>query len=178
MNNKVKSELLEWIKSISISLVLAMGITLIVQPTVVSGQSMYPTLENKDYLFINKLAYEWDTPKRGDVIVFKTELIDDKSNKKKRLVKRVIALPNEHIVIKNSDVYINGELLNENYLKSVYTSGDIDMVVPENNVFVMGDNRPDSWDSRSIEIGTVSLNDIIGKVSIRLYPFNKLGNID
>ena len=178
MNNKVKNELIEWIKSISVSLILAMGITFIVQPTMVSGQSMYPTLANNDYLFINKLAYESDNPKRGDIIVFKTELIDSKSSKKKKLVKRVIALPGEHIVIKNNEVYINGELFNENYIENVYTSGDIDMIVPKNNVFVMGDNRANSWDSRSIEIGTISLNDIVGKVAIRVYPFDKLGSID
>ena len=178
MNTKVKHEILEWIKTISISLVIAIGATFIVQPTIVRGQSMYPTLENKDYLFINKLAYKNEDPKRGDIIVFKTELIDIKSNKKKDLVKRVIALPGEHIVIKNSEVYINGELLDEIYLKDIYTSGDIDMIVPENHVFTMGDNRPDSLDSRNYEIGTVSINDIVGKVSMRVYPFDKLGNIN
>lgn len=178
MNKKVKDEILEWIKTISVSLVIAMGVTFIVQPTIVRGQSMYPTLENKDYLFINKLAYKTEEPKRGDIIVFKTEMIDSKSNKKKDLVKRVIALPGEHIVIKNSEVYINDELLDEIYLKDVYTSGDIDIIVPENNVFTMGDNRPDSLDSRSYEIGTVSINDIVGKVSMRVYPFDKLGNIN
>ena len=178
MNKKVKDEILEWIKTISVSLVIAMGVTFIVQPTIVRGQSMYPTLENKDYLFINKLAYKTEEPKRGDIIVFKTEMIDIKSNKKKDLVKRVIALPGEHIVIKNSEVYINDELLDEIYLKDVYTSGDIDIIVPENNVFTMGDNSPDSLDSRNYEIGTVSINDIVGKVSMRVYPFDILGNIN
>ena len=63
LNKKVKYELLEWIKTISVSLVIAMGVIFIIQPTIVSGQSMYPTLENKDYLFINKLAYETEEPK-------------------------------------------------------------------------------------------------------------------
>ena len=112
----MKSELIEWAKSISVSIVLAMVITIVVQPTTVSGESMYPTLKDNDYLFINKLTYEVEGPKRGDIIVFKTELIDDKSSKKKSLVKRVIALPGEHIVIKNSEVYIDDELLNETYI--------------------------------------------------------------
>ena len=178
LNKKVKYELLEWIKTISVSLVIAMGVTFIIQPTIVSGQSMYPTLENKDYLFINKLAYKTEELKRGDIIVFKTDLIDSESNKKKNLVKRIIALPGEHMVIKNSEVYIDGELLDEIYLKDVYTSGDIDIIVPENNVFVMGDNRPKSMDSRNSEIGTVSLSDIVGKASMRVYPFDKLGSIN
>ena len=178
LNTKTKQEILEWIKTISISLVLAMGITFIVQPTIVSGQSMYPTLENKDYLFINKLAYKAEEPKRGDILVFKTQLLDTKSNKKKDLVKRVIALPGEHIVIQNSKVYINGKFLDEDYIKNVDTLGDVDMIVPENEMFVMGDNRPASQDSRSYEIGTVSIDDIVGKVSLRVYPFDKVGTIE
>lgn len=174
----MKSELIEWAKSISVSIVLAMAITLVVQPTTVSGESMYPTLKDNDYLFINKLIYEVEGPKRGDIIVFKTELIDDKSSKKKSLVKRVIALPGEHIVIKNSEVYIDGELLNESYIKGVYTSGDIDIIVPENNIFIMGDNRQNSLDSRDDQIGTVSLDDVVGKVSMRVYPFDKIGSVN
>ncbi len=178
MNKKTKNEILEWIKTIFTSLALAMVITLIVQPTIVSGKSMDPTLENKDYLFLNKLAYKAESPKRGDIIVFKTDLIDKKSNKKKDLVKRVIALPGEHILIKNSEVYINNKYLDESYINDVYTEGDIDIVVPENHIFVMGDNRPDSLDSRNQNIGTISLDDVIGKVVIRAYPFDKIGKIN
>lgn len=178
MNNKVKSDLIEWIKTFSIALVCGIVITFVVQPTIVSGESMQPTLENKDYLIINKLAYENDIPKRGDIIVFKTKLIDNKSKKKKNLVKRVIALPGEHIVIKNSEVFINGEFLNESYIHGIYTYGDIDMVVPKNHVFTMGDNRPDSADSRMEEIGAISLDDVVGKVSLRLFPFDKVGDIE
>lgn len=178
MNIKIKQDIWEWTKAISISLVLAIGITFIAQPIIVSGQSMYPTLENNDYLFVNKLAYKTEEPKRGDILIFKTQLLDTKSNKKKDLVKRVIALPGEHIVIKNSKVYINGKLLDENYIKNVDTLGAIDIIVPENEIFVMGDNRPVSQDSRSYEIGTVSINDIVGKVSLRIYPFDKVGFIE
>lgn len=178
MNKKVRSELIEWAKSISVSIVLAMVITIVVQPTTVSGESMYPTLKDNDYLFINKLTYEVEGPKRGDIIVFKTELIDDKSSKKKSLVKRVIALPGEHIVIKNNEVYIDDELLNESYIKGVYTSGDIDIIVPENNIFIMGDNRENSLDSRDDRIGTISLDDVVGKVSMRVYPFDKIGSVN
>lgn len=178
MNKKVKYEILEWIKTISFSLILVIGITFMVQPTIVNGQSMHPTLENKDYLFVNKLAYRAESPERGDIIVFNTKLIDKKSNKKKDLVKRVIALPGEHIVIKNSKVYIDGELLDESYINGVYTSGDIDIIVPENHIFTMGDNRPYSGDSRNSEVGTISLDDVVGKVSIRLYPFDKLGTVN
>lgn len=178
MNKKLKNELTEWVKAISIALVCGIAITLVIQPTMVSGQSMHPTLENNDYLIINRLAYGTDEPQRGDIVVFKTKLTDNKSHKEKNLVKRVIALPGEHIVIKDSKVYINDKLLDESYIKGIYTSGYIDMIVPNNQVFTMGDNRPESADSRMEEIGTVSLDDIVGKVSLRLYPFDKVGNID
>lgn len=178
MDNKIENELVGWVKSVVIPIIIVIGVRFIVQPTIVNGESMYPTLESNDYLFINKLAYVNDTPKRGDIVVFKTDLIDIKSNKKKKLIKRVIALPGEHIVIRSNEVYINGDRLNETYIEDVYTVGGVDMVVPKNSVFVMGDNRPDSLDSRSSEVGTVSLGAIIGKVFVRLYPFNKIGSID
>lgn len=151
---------------------------MVVQPTIVDGQSMYPTLENKDYLFVNKLAYNKDVPERGDVLVFKSDLINPKNNSRKNLVKRVIALPGEHIVIKNNEVYINNKQINEEYLHGAITDGNIDLVVPENEVFTMGDNRGGSKDSRDSSIGTVSLNNIVGKVAFRAFPFNKVGTIN
>lgn len=178
MNNKLKEEIIDWIKTICMAGAIAMAITLVAQPTVVSGQSMYPTLENKDYLIVNKLSYNKDTPERGDVIVFKTELIDNKTNEKKNLVKRVIALPGEHLIIKDSNVYINGELLNEEYLSDVHTDGNIDIVVPDNQVFTMGDNREYSDDSRKSYIGTIELDDIVGKVALRAFPFDKIGSVE
>lgn len=175
---KIKSEFLEWVKTISISLGVAFIITLIVQPTIVSGKSMYPTLDNKDYILANKLAYKSKVPERGDIIVFKTEMIDEKTNNKKDLVKRVIALPGEHIIIKNNKVYINNKQLDESYINDIYTHGEVDIVVPKSHIFTMGDNRPDSLDSRDQEVGTISIDDIIGKVSIRVYPFNKFGKVN
>lgn len=177
MNKKFKDEIIDWIKTICISGTIAMGINLVVQPTMVSGQSMHPTLENDDYLFINRLAYKSHTPKRGDVIVFKADLSGNNSNKKKNLVKRVIALPGDHLIIKDNNVYINGKHLNEDYLVDVYTDGDIDITVPNNHIFAMGDNRENSDDSRQSYIGAISLDDIVGEVFIRIYPFDKIGKI-
>lgn len=178
MSKNIKSEILEWIKTLSISATIAFGLTLVVQPTIVDGQSMYPTLENKDYIIVNKLAYNTDVPSRGDILVFKTDLVDEKTNQKKNLIKRVIALPGEHIVIKNNNIYINNEYLDETYIDNVYTDGDIDLVVPKNHIFTMGDNREFSGDSRNEEIGTISLDNIIGKASFRAFPFNKLGTLE
>lgn len=115
MNSKIRKEIWEWFETLSVSIFIAVCISLIAQPTIVSGQSMYPTLENKDLLLVNKLTYKNEAPHRGDIIIFHTELIDKSTNKKKDLVKRVIALPNEHLIIKDSKVYINGEPLDEDY---------------------------------------------------------------
>ena len=175
MNEKIKKEIISWLKTISVSMLLAFSITIFIQPTIVNGQSMYPTLNNNEYLIVNKLSYIKKAPERGDIIVFKTDLIDNKTNKKKDLVKRVIALPGEHIVIKDSEVFIDGKKLNEDYLHGVNTDGNIDMIVPQNHIFTMGDNRPKSGDSR--EIGAINMVDVIGKVDIRLYPFNKIGTV-
>lgn len=178
MNIKLKNEIIQYIKTICIAGIIAIGINLVVKPTIVSGESMYPTLENKDYLIINRLSYKNDIPERGDIIVFKTELIDNESNKKKNLVKRVIGLPGEHLVIKDSKVYIDGNYLEEEYLNNIYTEGDIDIIIPDNHVFTMGDNRENSDDSRKSYIGTISLEDILGKAFVRMYPFNKVGQIE
>lgn len=173
MTENIKKEIISWMKTISVSILLAFSITLFIKPTVVNGESMYPTLTNNEYLIVNKLSYINHPPKRGDIVVFKTNLIDNKTNKKKDLVKRVIALPGEHIIIKNNEVFIDGKKLNESYLDEINTDGNIDMIVPQNHIFAMGDNRPKSIDSR--EIGSIDIDDVIGKVSIRLYPFNKIG---
>lgn len=175
MSKKIKQEIISLLKSISFAVILALAISTFIKPTIVNGQSMYPTLKDKDYLIVNKLAYINQNPQRGDIIVFKTDLIDNNTNKKKDLVKRVIALPGEHIVIKDGEVFIDSKKLNEDYLHGVNTDGNIDMIVPKNHIFTMGDNRPKSRDSR--EIGAINIDDIIGKVDIRLYPFNKIGNV-
>lgn len=151
---------------------------MVAQPTIVKGQSMYPALDNGDYIMVNRLAYIDNNVKRGDIVVFKTELIDNKYNMKKNLVKRVIALPNEHLIIKEGEVYIDGVKLQEKYLKDVYTKGNIDKVIPSNSIFVMGDNREKSNDSRNYLIGDIDLEDLIGKAYIRVYPFNKIEKLN
>lgn len=177
LNKKVKDEIIDWIRTICISGAIAICINIVAQPTMVSGQSMYPTLKNNDYLFINRLAYKSHMPQRGDVIVFKADLSGNNSSPKKNLVKRVIALPGEHLIIKDNNVYINGKHLEEDYLVDVYTDGDIDIIVPDNHIFAMGDNRENSDDSRQSYIGAISLDDVVGEVFIRIFPFDKIGQV-
>ncbi len=176
MSVEFKKELIEWIKTIVFAVILAFLISVFITPTIVRGESMYPTLQNSNYLIINKTAYWFSKPEKGDIIVFKSHIKDEKGNDKD-LVKRVIGVPNDHIVVKDGNVYINDELQSENYINGDYTDGDVDIIVPEDEVFAMGDNRPNSFDSRAQEVGTVKIKDeIIGKVVVRLYPFNEITN--
>lgn len=172
-NDRIKNEAIEWCKVLSVSILIGIVVSLSFKLMVVEGQSMYPTLKNEDYLIVNKLAYGFDDiPNRGDIIAFESKFKSNKTDKKMKLVKRIIALPGEHIVIKNNKVYINDKILDESYLDEVNTEGNIDFVVPNNEVFIMGDNRQNSFDSRFEEFGTVSIDDIIGKVKTRVYPLD------
>ena len=176
MSVEFKKELIEWIKTIVFAVILAFLISVFITPTIVRGESMYPTLQNSNYLIINKTAYWFSKPSKGDIIVFKSHIKDEKG-KDKDLVKRVIGLPGDHIEIKYGNVYVNEELQNETYINGDYTDGSIDLIVPEGKIFAMGDNRPNSFDSRAQEVGTVKIKDeIIGKVVVRLYPFNEITN--
>lgn len=178
MSRKFRESIQSSIVTVLTSFVVAVGINMVIQLTNVSGSSMYPTLEDKDYLILNKLAYKFGEPKRGDIVVFDSELVDEATGKQKKLIKRVIGLPGDKIEIVNGYVYINDTLLEETYLDGVFTDGDVNMVVPAGEYYVMGDNRPHSGDSRSSLVGTVSIDDMVGKLLIRVYPFNKMGEVD
>ena len=154
-----------------IILVVVLIRTFIATPVRVDQLSMYPTLNPKDILVLNKLDRNFE---RFDIVVIKT------GNTK--IVKRIIGLPGENIEYKDNELYINGEIIEDmTYartkdftLKNLY---DIDKL-PQNKYFVMGDNRPNSQDSRSDEIGIIDKKDIIGTVKFRVYPFNRFGIID
>ena len=161
----------EFIKDIIIALVIVLAITLVIKPTIVKESSMEPTLYENNYLFVNKLAYETkDHPDYGDIVIFNSDVKKDDGSGNKILIKRVIGVENDVMSIYDGNVYRNGVQLEG------YTTGELyDYVVPENEVFVMGDNRSVSLDSRSAEVGAVSEDDIIGKAYFRLYPFSEIG---
>jgi signal peptidase I len=186
LNNKIKkfvrSEMFEWITIVLVSLVLVVIIRVFLFGTsTVCGDSMYPTLHNNDYLIIRKIAY---TPKRSDVIILK------KVNDKKALVKRVIGVPGDKIDIdpQTHKIMLNDKVLEEPYIDGAPTyafqnSSAMEATefpinkVAENKYVVFGDNRERSADSRLTMIGFVDRNEILGKVSLRLWPADRIGKI-
>jgi len=164
----------EFLKDLAIAALIAIVILQFIKPTIVKESSMEPTLWENDYLFLSKQAYSFGgTPERGDIVVFHSDL-RTAEGKEKLLIKRVIGLPGETIYIADGEVYINGELLDEPYIKS-YTTGYVEeLEIPEGTVFCMGDNREVSLDSRSESVGCVSIDKIMGKAVLRIFPFNAI----
>lgn len=154
----------ELLFEILIALIFAYILTSFVSTTIVIGNSMYPTFTDKDYLIINRFAYKVTEPHHSDIIVFKSNVDGNKN-----LIKRVIATEGDKIRIKDGQVCVNDIALNEPYLASESTSGNIDIVVPHGKIFVLGDNRNHSLDSRFNEVGLVDIKSIIGKVLIKIF---------
>jgi signal peptidase I len=142
----------------------------VAQPFVVSGASMNPTFANGQYLIVDELTYHFASPQRGDVIVFRYP-----KDPTQFFIKRIIGLPGETVQIKNGQVYIqkdNGDPqpLNEPYVVNQGNGQDMTRALGPDEYFVMGDNRPESSDSRTW--GILPRNEIIGHVFLRLLPIN------
>ena len=166
---------LGWVKDILIAVIIAAVILVFLKPFVVKQQSMEPNFHEGDYLITSRQAYNlFGDPERGDIIIFKSDLLDE-NEKPKYLIKRIIGLPGEEISIRDGNVFIDGEQIEEPYLTDYGISGEMEPVtIPEGQFFVMGDNRMASEDSRSARVGTVEKERIMGKVVVRLFPFNKI----
>jgi signal peptidase I len=167
----------EFLKDVVVALIIVLAITFVIKPTIVKESSMEPTLYSDNYLFVNKLAYvNKDHPEYEDIIVFQSDISKDDGNGKKMLIKRVVGVENDTITITDGVVYRNGVALEEPYTLEGYTTGEVyNLVVPQNEVFVMGDNRSISLDSRDSEVGTITEESILGKAFVRLFPFRDMG---
>ncbi len=162
---------LDWIVVVAVALLVAFLVrTFVLAHFVVEGSSMHSTLETGDRVFVNKLSYRLHNPNRGDVVV----LHEVTGASERDLIKRVIGLPGETIAMANCEVTIDGRTLDEPYLDpEVVTSSDCGLdfppvLVPENHVFVMGDNRGGSQDSRAI--GPIDENDLVGRAFVVFWP--------
>lgn len=177
---KKKNEIWEWSKA----LLIAFGLAAIIRvflftPIVVDGESMMPTLEHGDRMIVNKIGYNIGNPGRFDIIVFHAP-------EEKDYIKRIIGLPGDHIAYEDDQLYINGEPIDEPYLDE-YKQGingtlteDFTLeekinasTIPEGTVFVMGDNRRASKDSRII--GVVPMEEVVGSTSFIFWPFEEAG---
>ncbi|MCM3587165.1 signal peptidase I [Mesobacillus maritimus] len=181
---KKKNELWEWIKALVIAVLLAALIRyFLFAPIVVDGLSMMPTLHDQDRMIVNKLSYKIGEPERFDIVVFHAP-------ENKDYIKRVIGLPGDTIEYKNDTLYVNGKAYEEPYLEE-YKQQVIDgpltdpftleekigrSTVPEGHIFVMGDNRRFSKDSR--HIGTVPLDKVLGKTNLIYWPIDDIRTIE
>ena len=144
--------------------------------SIVDGSSMNPLLSDRDNLIVQKISYYFHEPERFDVIVFEL-----KNEPGTHYIKRIIGLPGERVQIKGGRVFINGELLegdvygNELMEKAYRASSEI--LLGENEYFVLGDNRNHSQDSRTVYVGNVNKKQILGKAWLRIWPFSKFGLI-
>ena len=180
-----KNELLDWIKAIAVGLVFAIVMkTFIFTPTLVNGASMKPTYEDGDKVIVNKIGKQIAGVERFDVIVFEPPIGEND------YIKRVIGLPGEHIAYENDMLYINGEALEEPYLElnkeQLLDNGTLTQdftlesltgysTVPEGYLFVFGDTRRNSADSRDARVGLVPMEKVLGKANMRFYPFERFG---
>ena len=157
--------------------IIAMAIVIpirifIAQPFIVSGSSMVPTFENRQYLIVDEISYRLSEPERDDVVIFKYP-----KDTKKFFIKRIIGLPNEIVNIKGNEVIItnkenpSGFTLDQPYVKNI-ANNNVHFELKDNEYFVMGDNRTASSDSRYW--GAVPEKLLVGKAFLRLLPINKI----
>lgn len=184
MTEKKKNETMEWVKSI----LIAFGIMAVIRiflftPIVVDGESMMPTLEHGDKMIVNKIGYDIGKPKRFDIVVFHAP-------EQKDYIKRVIGLPGDTVEYRDDVLYINDEAIDEPYLDQYKAEIEFGTLtedftlkeligrdtVPEGTVFVLGDNRRKSKDSRYI--GVVSIDEIIGNTKLVFWPIKNAGVVN
>ena len=189
MNNSVPSqadnrrlkgamaEVYEWLEAVAFALaIVVLLFTFIFRIVSVSGDSMLPTLQDANRVLVSCLFY---TPKENDIVII---VNPEDAEYNKPLVKRVIATGGQYIQIVDGVAYVDGDPKVIPGLESILNAGNAfdftePVFVPEGYVFVMGDNRNNSLDSRDARIGLVDVNRIIGKVQFRIYPFDKFGKV-
>ena len=158
-------KLTKWLKENIVFLIIITRIFFF-SPIRVNGTSMHPTLQDKEFMILNKISLKQGI-NRFDIVVVQEN--------NKYIIKRVIGLPGESVMYKDNKLYINGKVIEDNYSKT--TTNDFDNVVlGENEYFVMGDNRAVSSDSRII--GPVNIKNIKGKTNLIIFPFNKMGTVE
>lgn len=153
----MKEFFIDVLQVVSSALILSFILLIFIRPCVVSGRSMLPTYQNEDFLIL----WKHGSIKHNDIIAFNSH-----NPMEELYIKRVIAVAGDHLVISDSKVYINDTLIDEPYINETEFLGDIDTIIEDGHVFVMGDNRNHSTDSRVM--GQIDTDDVLGKVLINL----------
>lgn len=173
-NEKVRKSL-RWVFEIAVTLVFAaLTAVLMFQTVTMQESSMEPTLSVGDRFFMNRVVYKLSSPKRGDIIVFRTNASDDAALH----IRRVIGLPGETVQIRDGQIYIDGELYDESRGFPEITNPGLaenGVSLKSGEYFVLGDNRNNSEDSRYADIGMVKKKYIVGKIWFTCFPFEKIG---
>ncbi len=178
-NNKILKETIEWVESIVLSVfIIVLVFTFFIRFVGVSGTSMLNTFQDGDRLIIQKIGY---TPKAGDVVVLSRSYLPlDNPDSTEPIIKRIIAVGGQRIEIKSltGDVFVDGKLLEEDYIQGTTMVTEKGVLVenyvvdvPEGHLFVMGDNREVSKDSRNPGVGTIDEHYVLGKAILRILPF-------
>ncbi|MHC1746175.1 MAG: signal peptidase I [Negativicutes bacterium] len=163
-------EIKDWVVSIIIAIVLAFFIRyFIVELYMVEGPSMRPTLVNGERLVVNKFIYRLKQPEKGDIVVFRYP-----RDPSRDFIKRVIGVAGDTIEVKDGKVFLNGQLLNESYILERTRGSYPAATIPDGHIFVMGDNRNNSEDSRFRDVGFVSLEMLKGKAVMVFWPFDQM----
>jgi len=157
------------LETLVLSVVLFVAINAVSARIRVDGSSMVPTLNNGQFVMVNRLAFKLGDPSHGDVVVFHYP-----RDPQQEYIKRIIGLPGDIVVINNGHVYVNGQQLIEPYIAAAPRSQG-EWEIPENHVFVLGDNRNNSQDSRSF--GAVSMENVIGKALFIYWPPTDWGSV-
>lgn len=178
------SEWFEWIKAFVIAFIIIFLMrTFFFAPIIVDGPSMMPTLHDRDQMVVNKFSYRFREPERFDIIVFH-------ATTEKDFIKRIIGLPGEHVMVQDDTLYIDGQEVEEPFLEEYKQNRTRPLTenftleslpggyekIPEGYVLVLGDNRNNSTDSRSL--GVIAMDQIVGKASFIYWPIQRIQTID
>ncbi|HKM40242.1 MAG TPA: signal peptidase I [bacterium] len=167
---QMKKVMWEYVQSVLLAVILALFIiTFVVQSFIVTGPSMEPTLYSGERLLINKFIFRFKEPAPTDIVVFHPQ-----ARPRDDYIKRVIAVAGQTVEIRDGEVWVDGAALAEPYIKEP-TYGQYGPVrVPRDKIFVLGDNRNNSQDSRYQDVGLVSLKSVIGKAGLRYWPLSRI----
>lgn len=167
----VKRDIKSFFIDIIIAVAIVISISIFIKPTIVSGESMEPTLNDGDYLFVFRQAYRLGNVERNQIVVFPVEEDNDKL-----YIKRVVGLPGDKVKIQDGHLYVNGTAADQSFTKDGETPGEMqEITVPDGEIFVLGDNRANSTDSHMI--GSRNIEDVTGVVFVRLWPLNEIGRV-